>query len=84
LKIFDPNPVVAGFVETWFIAYDHAGLKRRRASTDRDSMWTFVNRKIAPNAVAGAVSVVEAAVPERSAGERIEVGAIGAGRERYP
>ena len=67
-----PRLVIARLVRQ-----DHAALQRRGAEF-RDARRAFVHREVAADAVAGAVVVVEAGLPEELPRQRVELRAGGA------
>ena len=68
------TPHWPGPVQARLDAGDHAGLHRHRGIGDgpRDRLRTFVDVEEVADAVAGAVAVVEAVLPERRARDRVE------------
>ena len=80
-QALDPDAVLAGLVVARLVGQDHPGAERHVAPHLGDPLRALVDRQIAADTVARAVVEVEAGVPERGAGEGIELGAGGPLRE---
>src|SRR5262249_39955507 len=78
LQVFDADTVRASFVVAGFVRDDHAGLKWHGVEHFRDAMRTFVHAEIRTDAVAGAVIVVEAGLPQAHPRQRVKLVATGA------
>src|SRR5205823_375857 len=74
-QIFDADAVGAGLVVAGLVRDDHPGQERLGVRRLRDPLRTFMHAEIAADPVAGAVVVIEALLPERAAGEGVELGA---------
>ena len=77
VEVFNADAAPAGFVVARFDAGDHAGFQGF-ADSFADAVWPFVDVEECANAVASAVAVVEASVPEGGAGDAVELCARGA------
>ena len=71
-QVLDADAERAGLVVAGLVGQDHARLQRRRADLG-DALRTFVHRQVAADAVAGAVVEIEPRLPQRAAGEAVEL-----------
>ena len=84
LQIFDPDSVSVGFVIAGLVGQDHAAPERRGAELGNPRR-AFMHRKIAADAVAGAVIEIDAGLPQELPRQRVELragGAVGKHRAR--
>ena len=72
LQVLDADAVVAGAVVAGLVGDDHAGAERYGAGLG-DALRAFVHRQKAADAVARAMVEVEAGLPQRVAGERVDL-----------
>ncbi len=75
-QVLDADAVFAVLVIAGLVGADHAGLQRLGDGVALgDALRPFMHRQVAADAMAGAVIVVEAGLPQRIACERVERGA---------
>ena len=79
-KIFDADAEVALLVEAGLVGEDHARFERRAIGLV-DAGRALVHREIAPDAVPGAVIVVEPRHPQRMARQHVDLRSAGALRK---
>src|SRR5438067_5844688 len=77
-QILDADAVFAGFVIAGLVGDDHPGLQRfvaagLRAADGRNALRPFMDGEEAADAVAGAVGVIEARLPQRPPREAVEL-----------
>ena len=79
-QVLDADAEAAGPIVAGLVGQDHAGQQflRRQAG---DALRPLMHREIGADAMAGAVGVVGAGLPERDARQRIEIAAARALRE---
>ena len=70
-QILDPDAVGAGEVVARLVGQDHAGLDGHGQSAWMDAAGALVHAKIAADAMAGAMIVIEPGLPERRACEAV-------------
>src|SRR6266478_3857201 len=63
-QILDADAVFAGLVVAGLVRTDHAGLQGLRGAARRDALRSLMHRQIRADAVAGAVAVIEAGIPQ--------------------
>ena len=79
-EILDPDAVSVGLVVAGLVGKDHAALERRGAELGNPRR-SFMDRKIAADAVAGAVLEIEPGLPQELPRQRVELRAGGAVRK---
>ena len=80
-QVLDADAVGAGLVVAGLVGDHHARCEHRARAHPRDALRAFVHVEVVAHAVAGAVVVVEARLPQELARERVELRAGGAVRE---
>ena len=73
-QIFDADAAFARLVEAGFVRQDHAGKQRLvAAAIGRDALRPLVHAEVGTDAVAGAMRVVEAGLPQELPRQRVEL-----------